>query len=403
MTPALSLKQAQDNLLALCEPLTVETIPVFDGLGRYLTAPLVARRTQPPTDLSAMDGYAMDSSRPAGPWTVVGESAAGHPFERAVSPGDAIRISTGAALPTGATTILLQEDTRRDGDQLLLDGETPAAGRHIRRAGFDFSDGETLADAGTLLTPQLLALAISAGHATLPLPRKPRVAIIDSGDELASDPQHCAPHQIPASNGPMLRAMFAQFPCEVSMIGPIKDNLDHLVSALEQAASADLIVTTGGASVGDHDLIRPALERWGADLAFWRVAIKPGKPIMVATKTTDKRRELILGLPGNPVSCHVTAYFFALPLIRAMLGATQCLPRPISAKCTSAIPAGGKRMEFLRARWDGATVTPLSEQDSSALRALSRANALIERPVNGDPVPAGSPVSIYLLENGGNA
>lgn len=403
MSAALSLHDAQEQLLQLVKPLDSETIPIFDGLGRYLSEPLTARRTQPPTDLSAMDGYAIDSSTPAGPWTVVGESAAGHPFASTVNAGEAVRISTGAALPAGATTILLQEDTQRQGDLLLLTGDAPPAGRHIRRTGFDFQAGELLAEAGTRLTPQLLALAISAGHGTLPVARKPRIAIIDSGDELASDPHQCAPHQIPASNGPMLRALFAGLPCEVSMIGPVKDDLGALVTALTQAAGADLIVTSGGASVGDHDLVRPALEQWGAELAFWRVAMKPGKPIMVATKTTGSSEQIILGLPGNPVSCHVTAYFFALPLIRAMLGAAQSLPRPVTAASSAPIPAGGKRMEFLRAQWDGASVSPLPEQDSSALRALSCANALIERPANAAPAADGTPVLVYLLENGGNA
>jgi molybdopterin molybdotransferase len=245
----------------------------------------------------------------------------------------------------------------------------------------------------------VVALAFACGHARVRVRRKPRLAIIDSGDELAIDPANCAAHQIPASNGLMLTAMAAGVPCSVDRIGPVADHLDALAAALARAEGADLVVTSGGASVGDHDLIRPALERWGAEIAFWRVALKPGKPILVARRG----RQLILGLPGNPVSSYVTAFLFMLPLMRALAGAAQALPIELIAPLTTDLPPVGKRLELLRGRWNGASVVPINEQDSSALLALSTANALIIRPLGAPAIEAGTPVPFHCLENGGIA
>ena len=400
MIPALSLPDAQAQLLALARPLAIETVATGDAFGRYLATPLQARRTQPPADLSAMDGYALGDANSHGPWRIIGESAAGHPFHERVAAGEAVRISTGAILPEGAQTVLLQEDATREGATLTLSGDAPVQGRHIRRAGFDFREGQALLDAGTIVTPAVLALAIAAGHATLPVRRKPRIVVIDSGDELAADPTQCADHQIPASNGPMLEAMLADLPCVVTRIGPVADDLAALAAALDGARGADLIVTSGGASVGDHDLVRPALEAWGAEIAFWRVAMKPGKPLMVARRNTGDSEQLILGLPGNPVSSYVTAFLFLLPLVRTLLGAAQALPARTQSAVAADLGPGGKRLEFVRGIWDGVTVTPLSQQDSSALQALSIANALIERPADCAAQPAGSLVRIYRLGNG---
>lgn len=396
MTPPLPLDEAREQLLSLAPPLPSEEVPVPQALERYLAAPLLARRTQPPADLSAMDGYALRGPDLAGPWRILGESAAGHPHAGEIGPGDAIRISTGALLPAGADTILLQEDARRDGDLLHLSGDRPRPGKHIRRAGFDFLSGDTLLEAGTRVTPAVVALALAGGHRTVQVHRLPRIAIIDSGDELATDPAHCEVHQIPASNGAMLAAMVARSSGSIARIGPVADDLAALIAALEQAGDADLIVTSGGASVGDHDLVRPALQGWGADIAFWRVAMKPGKPIMVARRG----RQLVLGLPGNPVSSYVTAYLFLLPLLKALAGSPGVLHAPVTATVTRDLAPGGKRLEFLRGHWDGNRVTPLDEQDSSGLRALAHSNALILRPANAPACASGGAVSIYLLDNG---
>lgn len=399
-TPPLPLEQAQARLLALATPLAIEQVDVASALGRYLAEPLIAARTQPPANLSAMDGYAMVSGDLAGPWQVIGESAAGHPYRGSLARGQAVRISTGALLPGDAGAVIVQEDLIRNDDRLTLTGTPPSPeNKHIRRMGMDFSGGAVLLEAGARIGPAHVALALSAGHSHLAVRRKARIAIIDSGDELAADPRHCAVHQIPASNGAMLAALVNALPCEVTRIGPVGDDLAQLAEALAQAAGADVIVTSGGASVGDHDLIRPALEAWGVKLDFWKVAIKPGKPLLVASKGA----QIVLGLPGNPVSNHVTAFFFLLPLIRALAGSENPLPKAVTAQLSGRMSAGGDRREFLRGVWDGSIVSPDIMQDSGALAALARSNALIERPAAAAAAEAGSTVRIYLLENGGIA
>ncbi|MGH6786246.1 MAG: molybdopterin molybdotransferase MoeA [Novosphingobium sp.] len=400
MAEALPLEEAQARLLALASPLPIERVDVAGALGRYLAEPLTARRTQPAADVSAMDGYAVAADDLAGPWRVIGESAAGHPFAGKIGAGEAARISTGAMVPGGAGAVIVQEDVTRAGDIVTFTGTAPEPpDRHIRPAAMDFAAGAALAAAGTRVRPALIGLALTAGHTHLAVRRPPRLAIIDSGDELAEAPDRCPPHQIPASNAAMLAAQAADVPCAVTRTGPVADRLDALLAAFESAADADVIVTSGGASVGDHDLIRPALEAWGARLDFWRVAIKPGKPLLVATRGA----QVVLGLPGNPTSAFVTAHFFLLPLLRALLGAGDPTPRPMIARLVSALPAGGPRREFLRARRQGPTVVPEAMQDSGALAALARANALIDRPADAPAAAAGDEVSIYPLRNGGDA
>lgn len=399
-TPALLLEEAQARLLTLTEPLPLERVDVDGALGRYLAQPLLARRTQPARALSAMDGYAVADDDLVGPWRVTGESAAGHPYDGEIRPGQAIRIATGALMPAGAQVVILQEDIERDGDWLAISGTLPTPpGKHIRPVGMDFKTDDVLLSAGIHMGPAQLGLAIAGGHKHVPVRRKPRVAIIDSGDELAPDCENCPPHQIPASNGSMLGALAKSVPCDLMRLGPVGDALHALIDVFDRAEDADVIVTSGGASVGDHDLIRPALEEWGAEIDFWRVAIKPGKPLLVARRG----RQLVLGLPGNPVSSHVTAYLFLLPVLRTMLGAAAPLPQTIRTFLTAPLAAAGSRREFLRAQWDGSGIAPLSLQDSGALSALAAANALIDRAPGTDPLPAGAEVRAYLLQNGGIA
>lgn len=398
--PPLPLEEAQARLLALVAPLPVEHVDPAGSLGRYLAEPLLARRTQPACDLSAMDGYAVSEGDMAGPWRVVGESAAGHPYTGSLKAGEAIRISTGAAMPTEAAAVILQEDLAYEGHSLTLTGEAPVPpAKHIRREGMDFRTGDPVLPAGTLVGPAQIALAVAAGHAHLPVRRRPRLAIIDSGDELAADPATCPPHQIPASNGVMLAAQVASLPCVAERLGPVPDSLDALAAALDRAGKADVIVTSGGASVGDHDLIRPALEAWGAELDFWRIAIKPGKPLLVARKG----RQILLGLPGNPVSSYVTAYLFLLPLLRALLGAADPLPRAITARLATPLKPNGARREFMRAQWDGEEIAVQRLQDSGALSSLAASNALLDRPAEAPAAAAGELVRAYLLGNGGIA
>lgn len=400
----LPLEEAQARLLALAAPLSIEHVDVEGALGRYLAEPLQARRTQPATALSAMDGYAVTAGDLAGPWRIVGESAAGHPYPGIVASGEAVRISTGAILPSGAEAVILQEDLDRRDRDLVMTGEPPEpAHKHIRPCGMDFAEGAEVLPAGTRIGPAQAALAMSAGHKHLPVHRMPRIAVIDSGDELASDPELCGPHQIPASNGAMLLALARSLTVEANRIGPVADTIAALTAAFDAASTADVIVTSGGASVGDHDLVRPALEGWGARLDFWRVAIKPGKPILVATRQRDGHRQIILGLPGNPVSSFVTAYHFLLPLLRRMLGAGEALPMRITTRLGTPVRANGPRREFLRGWWDGETVVPHAIQDSGALASLAASNVLIDRPARAPAAEPGDEVRIFLLRNGGIA
>lgn len=399
LSPLLPLDEAQARLLAQVEPLGAEPVVLAEADGRTLFADLLARRTQPAADLSAMDGYAVRADDLAGPWQVVGESAAGHPFDRALVPGEAIRISTGALMPPGPGAVLLQENARRVEDRVQLANADGPVARHIRRQGFDFAAGDTLLKAGTRLNPSRIALALMAGESGVAVHRLPRVAIIDSGDELAWDPATALPHQIPASNGAMLAAMVAPYAARVVRVGPVADKLDALVNAFEAAAQCDVLVTSGGASVGDHDLVRPALERWGATIDFWRIALRPGKPLLVARKD----HHYIIGLPGNPVSSHVTAFLFVLPLLRALAGARQCLPQAIQMPLAAPLPPVGNRTEFVRARLVDGVIAPITEQDSSALCALSQADLLIRRENSAASAPVGTMVSAYLLGNGGIA
>ena len=393
MTAALGLEEAQARLLALAPGLSSETIPTETAVTRILAADIVAARTQPPADLSAMDGYALAGGQ--GPWRLVGESRAGAPFRNVLAPGQCARISTGAMVPPGADRVLLQEDAQ-DNDGQIATTELPPPGRHIRARGFDFHAGDRLLTAGTRLTPARLALALAGGHGTLPVTRRPRVVVMDSGDELSPDPAACLPHQIPASNGAMIAAMLAPLGCDVTRIGPVPDSREALADALARAEAADILVTSGGASVGDHDLIKPALVDWGADIDFWKVAIKPGKPLLVATRGS----QVILGLPGNPVSSFVTAFLFALPLVRASMGDPHPLPRSAVMLAGEALPAVGPRREFLRAVSDGVSVRLAGSQDSSALSALAAADCLIDRPAGAAPVAMGEPVPVFHLQNG---
>lgn len=389
--PMLTVEEAQERMLALVAPLPVETVALDQAVGRFLAQPLIAARTQPPADLSAMDGYAVAG---AGPWLRIGESRCGEPFGGTIASGECIRISTGAILAEGSDRILIQENAEVDGDRVTA-VDDPAPEQHIRRKAFEFAPGDVLLPPGTRIGPAQVALARSAGHAMVPVRRLPTIAIFDSGDELASDPAVCAVHQIPASNAAMLGAMAATLPCHVLQGAPLPDRLDAIVAALDANRDADMLVLTGGASVGDHDLAKPALEAVGAELDFWKVAMRPGKPLMVARRG----KQLVLGLPGNPVSAFVTGFLFMLPAVRQLLGASQILPVPAMLPLAEDCFAGGMRREFLRGSLGPRGVVPALQRDSSALLTLARSNVLIDRPAHAEAVKAGTPVPCFLLEN----
>jgi molybdopterin molybdotransferase len=390
----LAVAEAQSRLLGLTAPLPVETVPLLAAAGRWAAADIAALRTQPTSDLSAMDGYAIRFAELPGPWKVVGESAAGDSLGHPLAPGEATRIFTGAPLPEGTDTILVQEEAARDGDALRLAGEGPARqGQNVRPAGSDFAIGTRIVAAGQRLTPARIALAAIGGHGSLPVHKKPRIILISTGNELVLPGDPVADFQLPASNGPMLAALLASLPVEIEDRGIVRDDLDALSAAFHDAASADIIVTTGGASVGDHDLVRPALAKAGAGLDFWRVAMKPGKPLMAGTLGNA----VTLGLPGNPVSAFVTARLFLLPLIAHMLGAALPIPSPRAAVLDGILPRTGKRAEYVRAARTEKGVRPLTNQDSGALLALASADVLIVRKPDSPEIRAGEQVDILAL------
>jgi molybdopterin molybdotransferase len=398
MTDALELEEAQARILQLARLMPNMEVPLAQAQGRYLAKALVSRRTQPSADLSAMDGYALGPERPSNDqWRLVGESRAGTPFNGELKAGETIRISTGAHIPNGADRVLIQENCKASADIVTLTSDYPDPLRHIRQRGFDFAQGDELIASGTRLSAAHIALAAAGGYSALLIAKPPRVAILDSGDELVADPASASEHQLPASNGFMLEAMLAPLGCESVRLGPVGDDADALAKALEGADEADVLITTGGASVGDHDLMKPALEAWDASLDFWRVAMKPGKPIMVATRTGKRGDQVIFGLPGNPVSAYVTCVLFALPLIRASMGAHAPLPFTMTTQTACDLAPVGPRREFVRAHFDGEHVRLVGSQDSSALAALSQANCLIDRLARAGSVPIGGEVRLILL------
>lgn len=397
MSAPLALEDAQARLLALAPVLPLEQVPVEAMLGRYLAEDIHAARTQPAADLSAMDGYALRGGE--GPWTLVGESRAGAPYAGELTAGQCARISTGAVVPQGADRVLLQEDAALTGG-VVTATDSPPPGRHIRARGFDFRAGDLLLERGTRMTAGRIALALTGGNAVASATRAVRIAVMDSGDELASDPADCSAHQVPASNGAMIAALLAPLGCEVIRLGPVGDTMEALAAALAAADGVDILITSGGASVGDHDLIKPALAAWGAETAFWKVAIKPGKPLLVATRQSAGRSQVVLGLPGNPVSSFVTTFLFALPLVRAAMGDPAPLPPALTLLAGEELPPIGPRREFLRAITDGTVVKLAGSQDSSALSALAAANCLIDRPAHASAVATGEPVRVFSLQNG---
>jgi molybdopterin molybdotransferase len=391
----ISVAEAQARMLALSPPLPIETVPVLAAVGRYAATSLVAKRTQPAVDLSAMDGYAIRFGERPGPWQVVRESTAGGQPGSTLAPGEAARIFTGAPVPAGADCILIQEEASRNSDTVTMTGEgPPAIGAHIRRAGNDFTAGAVLLPAGVKLGAAAIALAVSGGHAGVSVRRKPRVAILSTGNELVLPGEPTPGAMLPASNGPMLAALLANEAVDMCDHGIVRDDLDVIAGAFARLKDgADIIVTTGGASVGDHDLVLPALHKAGAQIDFWRVAMKPGKPIMIGTLGNA----IVIGLPGNPVSAFVTAILFLRPLIAHLLGAADPVPSPIAARLGGPIRATGKRAEYLRGCWADGSIYPVGSQDSASLSALSQAEVLIVRGIDAPARAAGAQVGVIPI------
>jgi molybdopterin molybdotransferase len=322
-------------------------------------------------------------------------SRAGERFSGVLKPGDAVRIFTGAPMPEGADSVLIQEDADRDGDTIRV-REPAGAGRHIRSAGLDFNAGDIGLAAGRVIDPHAISLAASMGYAMLPVRRKPRVAILANGDELVPPGATPGPDQIVSSNGIGLAALVREIGGEAIDLGIAPDRREAIVSHVDRAVGSDILVVTGGASVGEHDLVQEALTSCGMTLDFWKIAMRPGKPLMVG-KLQDMR---VLGLPGNPVSTFVCAELFLRPLIKAMLGLSPAL-NMVAAKLGAPMPANDGREDYVRARLtvvEGERVaTPFPRQDSSMLGALAAADALIIRAVGAPAAAAGEGVQVLLL------
>ena len=387
MSDLLPVEEAQARLLALRDPLASENIALSYALDRYLSEDVRAKRDQPAAPISAMDGYAIRFADLPGPWTIVGDIAAGTTPQRAVGAGEAMRIFTGAILPDGADTILIQEDTTTDGNILTLSRNGPdTCRRHVRARSGDFASGARLLEAGTRLTPGAIAAAAMGGAGSLNVGGRPRVAILTTGDELVPPGHPLAPGQIPDSNGVMLAAMLAAEPARISVPLHAVDDRDLLSSILKDLARHhDVIVTVGGASVGDHDHVRDALEDAGGRIDFWKIAMRPGKPLIAGTVGDA----VLLGLPGNPSSAFVTATLFLLPLVRHLAGASAPLPPIHQAPLAAPLAAGDSRRDYLRAQLVGGRLNPFVTQDSGQTFPLIAANALIIREIGAQPRAVG--------------
>lgn len=398
---ALTVAEALARILDGAEPTPSHTVPLAEAHGLTLAEPLSAVLTQPPFDASAMDGYAVrraDLATIPARLAVIGEAAAGHPFAGVLGAGEAVRIFTGAPLPAGADAVVIQENAERQGDVVVVN-DPKTDGDHVRRRGIDFSAGARLLEAGRRLGPRELSLAAAMGHGAVAVRRRPRVAVIATGDELVLPGQRPGPGQIVASNHLGVAALAEQAGAEASFLGIARDTAESLDEKLDAARDADIVVTIGGASVGDHDLVAQALERRGVALAFWKIAMRPGKPLMFARHAGRSH----IGLPGNPVSAIICARIFIVPLISRLLGRAETAHGPQPAQTDVALPANGPREHYMRATFrtgpDGrAAVTPAPSQDSSLLSPLAEANCFLVRPVNAPAVPAGAPVDILPLD-----
>jgi molybdopterin molybdotransferase len=395
--------EALARVLAYAEPLAQEPAPLAEAHGRVLASDLAALRTQPPADVSAMDGYAVraaDVASVPARLRLVGEVAAGHPFEGTVAAGEAARIFTGGVVPPGADTIVIQENTAREGDIVIV---TTAAGsgKHVRLAGLDFARGAVLLAKGRRLTDRDLALAAAMNHPTVPVYRRPRLAVLATGDELVMPGATPGFGEIVYSNGYATMALARREGCEVVDLGIVPDRLAETAAAVRRARDlgADVLVTSGGASVGDYDLVQKALAAEGLALSFWKVALRPGRPMMHGRLGAMH----VLGLPGNPVSAYVCAVLFLIPLIRRLAGRSDVEPAPEAALLGCDLAANDERADYMRATLAAGTeglpvATPAPLQDSSMLTPLAGADCLLIRAPHAPAAKAGSRCTILKLE-----
>ncbi|HEY1412003.1 MAG TPA: gephyrin-like molybdotransferase Glp [Rhodopila sp.] len=397
----ISVEEARLRILEAVGPTPAEIVALGEAWNRVTATDVVARLTQPPADVSAMDGYALraaDGTLDAR-LTVIGAAPAGHPFGGRVGPGEAVRLFTGSVVPDGADSILLQEDATRNGDSVQVK-EAVTEGRHIRRAGQDFAAGDMVIPAGKRLTARDVGLAAAANHPWLTVHRRPRIAILATGDEIAMPGEPIPPGGIVSSNSHALAALVRAGGGEPMILPVARDDRDAISAVADTVQGMDLLVTTGGASVGDHDLIIESLKSRGMTLDFWQIAMRPGKPLLLGQLGATP----VLGLPGNPVSAMVCAILFLLPALSRLCGLPAAPPPVSSAVLGAAVKANDRRADHLRATvsTDEAgriVVVPFSTQDSAMLRRLALADALILRPPHAPALAEGAEVGIIRLDS----
>jgi molybdopterin molybdotransferase len=389
-------------ILAGAEPLPEEMAALDTAFHRVLARDVAALRTQPPQAMSAMDGYAVRSADAAdltARLKVIGEVAAGRPFARKVGEREAVRIFTGGVIPDGADAVIIQEDTATDGEYITIT-EAAKPGRHIRPAGVDFREGDVLLARGRRLTDRDLSLAAGMNHPELAVHRRPKVAVLATGDELVMPGAIPGPGQIVYSNGYAVRALARAEGAETIDLGIAADTLEATTEGIRRAraSGADILITMGGASVGDHDLVKRSLEAEGVNMAFWRIAMRPGKPMMHGRLGAMR----VIGLPGNPVSSYVCGFLFLVPLIRALSGRTGIHHISETALLGRDLAANDQREDYLRARLevreDGALIAmPVNQQDSSLLGNLAAARALLIRPPFAPAAAKGASIELLRL------
>ena len=398
----LSVADALARVLDGVAALPPEDVALADAHRRVLAADLAALRTQPPDAVSAMDGYAVraaDVAQAPARLRVIGEVAAGRPFDGTIGPAEAARIFTGGVLPSGADTVVIQERTEREGACIVVKAPA-AAGRNVRARGLDFAEGNVLLPAGRRLSDRDLALAAAMNHPTVPVRRVPRVALLATGDELVAPGTAPAPGQIVYSNGFALAALARAQGAQVIDLGIVPDRVDATIAAIDRAAQqrADVLVTTGGASVGDYDLVQQSLAARGMALSFWKVALRPGRPMMHGVLGSMR----VLGLPGNPVSAYVCGFLFLVPLIRRLLGRADAEPASETAVLGRDLPANDERADYLRASLartsSGLVATPFEVQDSSMVALLAKADCLLIREPHAPAALAGSACTIVKFD-----
>jgi molybdopterin molybdotransferase len=399
----ISVEEAFGRIIGAFERLPAEQVALADALGRVLARDVISRRTQPPADVSAMDGYAVRAADVAKvPVTLkqIGSAPAGASFQGTVGKGETVRIFTGGAMPAGADAVVIQEDTEAKGEAITIKESAPK-GHYVREAGLDFREGMVGVAAGTRLGPREIGLAAAMNVPWMSVVRKPRVAILATGDEVVMPGDPAGPDQIMSSNGLALAGFVREHGGEPVDLGIARDDEAALREAAAGARGADLLVTCGGASVGEHDLIQSALEPVGLDVDFWKIAMRPGKPLIFGHLGETK----LIGLPGNPVSSLVCALLFVGPAIDAMLGLDPNAERAISVTLGADLGENDRRQDYLRAtlaRGDtgGLVATPFKRQDSSMLSRFVMADCLIVRAPHAPPIKAGATVEAILLPSG---